>query len=71
MTGFDTIVVGSGPAGLSAALAAAEKGARVLLCERLRTFGLKLLASGGSKCNVSNVLDESAFMSAFAGKGGS
>ena len=69
MTGFDTIVVGSGPAGLSAALAAAEKGARVLLCERLRTFGLKLLASGGSKCNVSNVLDESAFMSAFGREG--
>ena len=69
MTAFDTIVVGSGPAGLSAALAAAEKGARVLLCERLRTFGLKLLASGGSKCNVSNVLDESAFMSAFGREG--
>ena len=34
MTCFDTIVIGSGPAGLSAALAAAEKGARVLLCER-------------------------------------
>lgn len=69
MTCFDTIVIGSGPAGLSAALAAAEKGARVLLCERLRTFGLKLLASGGSKCNVSNVLDESAFMSAFGREG--
>ncbi len=67
--GYDVVVIGSGPAGLSAALAAAERGASVILYERLRTFGLKLLASGGSKCNVSNVLDETAFMESFGREG--
>ena len=66
---YDVIVVGSGPAGLSAAFAAAEAGVSVLLCERLRTFGLKLLASGGGKCNVSNVLDPISFMDAFGREG--
>lgn len=67
--GYDVVVIGSGPAGLSAALAAVESGASVILYERLRTFGLKLLASGGSKCNISNTLDESAFMEAFGREG--
>ena len=66
---YDAVVIGSGPAGLSAALAAAESGASVLLCERLRTFGLKLLASGGGKCNVSNILDPTSFMEAFGREG--
>ena len=66
---YDVVVIGSGPAGLSAALAAAESGVSVLLCERLRTFGLKLLASGGGKCNVSNILDKTAFLNAFGREG--
>ena len=64
--GYDVVVIGSGPAGLSAALAAAECGASVLLCERLRQFGTKLLASGGSKCNISNTLEADAFLEASA-----
>lgn len=67
--GPDVVVIGSGPAGLSAALAAAECGAAVLLCERLPQFGRKLLASGGSKCNISNTLDPMAFMEAFGREG--
>lgn len=66
---IDVVIIGSGPAGLSAALAAAETGASVVLFERLRTYGLKLLASGGSKCNISNTLDKSAFMEAFGREG--
>ncbi len=40
----DLLVVGSGPAGLSAALAAARTGARVLLCEQDSVLGGRLLA---------------------------
>ncbi|MGO1078735.1 sarcosine oxidase subunit alpha family protein [Inquilinus sp. CA228] len=39
----DVLVVGGGPAGLSAALAAAESGARVILCDEADRFGGALL----------------------------
>jgi len=41
----DVLVVGAGPAGLAAALAAAEGGARVLLCDEQAEFGGSLLDS--------------------------
>ncbi|CAH2598962.1 Sarcosine oxidase subunit alpha [Rhodovastum atsumiense] len=40
----DVLVVGGGPAGLAAALAAAEAGARVILCDEQAEFGGSLLA---------------------------
>jgi sarcosine oxidase, subunit alpha len=40
----DVLVVGAGPAGLAAALAAAESGARVILCDEQPEFGGSLLA---------------------------
>ena len=40
----DVLVVGGGPAGLSAALAAAEAGARVILCDENDRFGGGVLA---------------------------
>ncbi|MBE6391835.1 MAG: aminoacetone oxidase family FAD-binding enzyme [Lentisphaerae bacterium] len=52
----DTIVIGSGPAGLAAAVAAAEAGERVIVLEQLSSPGRKLLASGGGRCNVTNIL---------------
>src|SRR5665213_1115473 len=39
----DVLVVGAGPAGLAAALAAAETGARVILCDEQAEFGGTLL----------------------------
>ena len=39
----DVLVVGAGPAGLSAALAAAKTGARVVLCDEQNEFGGSLL----------------------------
>ena len=41
----DVLVVGAGPAGLAAALAAAESGARVMLCDEQAEFGGSLLAN--------------------------
>jgi len=51
--GRPTIVIGAGAAGLMAAIFAAEGGRRpVLLLERTRDGGRKILISGGGRCNV-------------------
>ncbi len=44
----DVLVVGAGPAGLSAALTASRSGARVVLAEQERTLGGSLLWDGGA-----------------------
>lgn len=62
---FDTIVIGSGPAGLAAWGAAASGGESVLLLEQLAAPGRKLLASGGSRCNVTNILPPREMAAAF------
>ena len=51
---FDGIVIGGGPAGMFAAITAAERGAKVLLIERNDRLGKKLLITGKGRCNVTN-----------------
>jgi predicted Rossmann fold flavoprotein len=46
------VVVGAGAAGLLAALTAARAGADVVLLERTRDGGRKILISGGGRCNI-------------------
>lgn len=63
MTGkinYDVIVIGGGPSGLMATIAAAQTGARVLLLDKGDKLGRKLAISGGGRCNVTNAkeLDE-------------
>jgi predicted Rossmann fold flavoprotein len=48
----DIIVVGAGAAGILAAGFAAGEGRRVLLLERTRDGGRKILISGGGRCNI-------------------
>jgi len=48
------IVVGAGAAGLTAAIRAAEAGARVTLLNAHPRIGLKILMSGGTRCNVTH-----------------
>ena len=62
---FDLIIIGSGPAGLAAAVAASRRGMRTLLLEQMPGCGRKLLASGGGKCNVTNVLKPADMASRF------
>ena len=50
----DVIVVGGGPAGMYAAITAAQRGKRVLLLERNDRLGKKLLITGKGRCNVTN-----------------
>ena len=51
---FDGIVVGGGPAGMFAAITAAQQGSRVLLLEANDRLGKKLLITGKGRCNVTN-----------------
>ncbi len=51
---YDVIVIGAGPSGLLAAGRAAECGAKVLLIEKMKQAGRKLLITGNSRCNVTN-----------------
>ncbi|HET9440662.1 MAG TPA: aminoacetone oxidase family FAD-binding enzyme [Longimicrobiales bacterium] len=46
------VVIGAGAAGCMAAIFAAQQGARVLLLERMKDGGRKILISGGGRCNV-------------------
>ncbi len=62
-------IVGGGPAGLMAAIAAARTGASVTVYERQSGFGRKLLASGGGHCNLTNTLDVELFMQRFGRHG--
>lgn len=47
-------MVGGGPAGLMAAIAAQTHGARTVLIEKGNNLGRKLGISGGGRCNVTN-----------------
>lgn len=68
-TGTSVIVIGGGPAGLMAAGRAAELGARVTLLEKNQRLGLKLLATGGGRCNVTNTAGLKGFIAAFGPNG--
>lgn len=51
---FDGVVIGGGPAGMFAAITAANNGERVLLLEKNDRLGKKLLITGKGRCNVTN-----------------
>lgn len=48
------IVIGGGPAGMFAAITAAQQGSQVLLLEKNDRLGKKLLITGKGRCNVTN-----------------
>lgn len=51
------IVIGGGPAGMFAAIAAAENGHQVLLLEKNEKLGKKLFITGKGRCNITNSSD--------------
>jgi len=59
---FDVIVVGAGPAGLLAAGSASEEGSRVLILEKMRQEGRKLLITGKGRCNITNDANAGEFI---------
>jgi predicted Rossmann fold flavoprotein len=66
---YDCIVIGGGPSGLMAAIAAGEKGARVLLIDKGDKLGRKLAISGGGRCNVTNRLPVEEIIKHIPGNG--
>jgi predicted Rossmann fold flavoprotein len=68
-TPYDLIVIGSGAAGQIAAITAARNNKKVLLCEQLPKLGIKLKATGGGRCNLTNTLENESFMKAFGANG--
>ena len=52
---YDTIILGAGAAGLMAAISAAKRGRKVLIIDHAKKAGIKLLVSGGGKCNITNL----------------
>jgi len=65
----DVIVIGAGAAGLMAAGRAAERGAHVLLLEKMGEAGKKILVTGQERCNVTNAAPLETFLTAFGRNG--
>src|ERR1700741_5409553 len=62
---WDVIVIGAGAAGLRPAIPAAERGRRTLLLEKNRKPGVKILMSGGTRCNITHATDERGIVAAY------
>src|SRR5262249_49557811 len=62
---WEVVVLGAGAAGLMAAVAAAERGRRTLLLEKNRKPGVKILMSGGTRCNLTHATDNRGIVEAF------
>ena len=66
---WDIVVIGAGAAGLVAAFRAAELGRRVLLLEKNRRPGVKILMSGGTRCNLTHDTDNRGIVEAYGPPG--
>jgi len=63
------VVIGGGPAGMMAAITAAENGNEVLIIEKMPSFGRKLLITGKGRCNITSSLYMSEFIKNTPGNG--
>lgn len=63
------VVVGGGPAGMMAAITAAENKEEVILIEKMNSLGKKLLITGKGRCNITSGLDISEFIKNTPGNG--
>jgi len=58
MESYDMIIVGAGPAGMSAAAAASRSGLRILVLEQAGKVGKKILVTGNGRCNLTNQVQD-------------
>lgn len=69
MQRWDAIIVGGGAAGLWAAGTAAQRGKKVLVLEKNNKAGVKILMSGGTRCNITHHADSRKIAEAFGKQG--
>ncbi|MFH1727220.1 MAG: NAD(P)/FAD-dependent oxidoreductase [Pseudomonadota bacterium] len=67
---YDIIVIGAGPAGIMAAIAASSKGAKVCILEKNDRPGRKLLITGKGRCNITNASFDNKELVQVYGKSG-
>ncbi len=56
----DVLVIGAGASGLMAAITAAREGASVLVLEKMKQPGRKILTTGNGRCNLTHLDDQLA-----------
>jgi hypothetical protein len=66
---YDIAVIGAGPAGCMAAIRGAQLGNKVILLERNKEIGHKLLLTGNGRCNLTNTASLKVFLEKFGKKG--
>jgi predicted Rossmann fold flavoprotein len=66
---WEVVVCGAGAAGLVAAFRAAERGRRTLLLEKNKKPGVKILMSGGTRCNITHATDNRGIVEAYGAPG--
>ena len=54
MSNQDVVIIGAGASGLMCAIEAAKRGRKVLVIEHAKRAGMKILMSGGGRCNFTN-----------------
>ena len=63
------VVIGGGPAGMMAAITAAQNRHKVILIEKMNMLGKKLLITGKGRCNITSSLYMSDFIKNIPGNG--
>ncbi len=63
------VIIGGGPAGMMAAISAAKSGNKVILLEKNKALGRKLLITGKGRCNITSSLQMSEFIQNTPGNG--
>ncbi len=66
---WDVVVVGAGAAGLVAAERSASRGQKTLLLEKNPRQGVKILMSGGTRCNLTQATDSRGIVAAYGPPG--
>ena len=63
------VIIGGGPAGMMAAITASNNGNKVILIEKMKSLGRKLLITGKGRCNITSSLPIEEFIKNTPGNG--